>query len=60
MSTLFSVTNCEPMQAGFQFPQSLTEKYRPMTFADFAGINGCPHCWEAGLRSSVRERPLTA
>lgn len=38
MSTLFSVTNCEPMQAGFQFPQSLTEKYRPMTFADFAGM----------------------
>lgn len=38
MASLFSVTNCEPMQAGFQFPQSLTEKYRPQTLAEFAGM----------------------
>jgi DNA polymerase III gamma/tau subunit len=35
---LFSVTNCAPEQVGFQFPQSLTEKYRPQTFSDFAGM----------------------
>jgi replication-associated recombination protein RarA len=38
MSDLFSVTNCQPEQGGFTFPQSLTEKYRPMTFSDFAGM----------------------
>lgn len=36
---LFDVTtNAVQVQSGFAFPQSLTEKYRPRTFQDFAGM----------------------
>ncbi len=38
-STGMEVTsNCGDSQTGFEFPQSLTEKYRPRTFAEFAGM----------------------
>ena len=37
-SGLQDVTNCSAEQTGFSFPQALTEKYRPKTFQDFAGM----------------------
>jgi replication-associated recombination protein RarA len=39
MSNLFDVTsNVGGEQSGFSFPQSLTEKYRPQSFEQFAGM----------------------
>lgn len=32
-------SDAEPIQNGFAFPQSLTEKYRPRTIADFVGLD---------------------
>lgn len=39
MANLFGFPETQASeQAGFSFPQALTEKYRPQTFEDFAGI----------------------
>ena len=37
MATLFGDMSVSG-QSGFAFPQQLTEKYRPMRFEDFAGL----------------------
>lgn len=39
MESLLDVTNCAGVQGGFEFPQALTEKYRPRTFGEFAGMD---------------------
>jgi replication-associated recombination protein RarA len=38
MPDLFNPSSSTPSQNGFQFPQSLTERYRPATIAQFVGL----------------------
>jgi replication-associated recombination protein RarA len=38
MSDLFNPSSSTPSHNGFQFPQSLTERYRPATIAQFVGL----------------------
>jgi replication-associated recombination protein RarA len=38
MSDLFNPSSSTPSQNGFQFPQSLTERYRPATIGQFVGL----------------------
>ena len=39
MDTLFAVSETQTGQTGFAFPQSLTEKYRPVAVSDFLGLD---------------------